>query len=105
MFDASCTGERVTATRGEFINNRNFALVATGVATANDMQGVDFALMSKLLILLDECGGRTRTRTLDPLIKSQRLKCPGLAQTSNNIIQKELAFLRNRSSTAFNSGR
>ena len=27
------------------------------------------------------------------------------AQTSNNIIQKELAFLRNRSSTAFNSGR
>jgi len=28
-----------------------------------------------------------------------------LAQTSNNIIQKELAFLRNRSGTAFNSGR
>ena len=29
----------------------------------------------------------------------------GLAQTSNKIIQKGLAFLRNRSSTAFNSGR
>jgi hypothetical protein len=50
----------------------------------------------KFLILF---GGRTRTRTWDPLIKSQRLKCPGLAQTSNNIIQKELAFLRNQSST------
>ena len=49
--------------------------------------------------------GAQGLRTLDPLIKSQRLKCPGLAQTSNKIIQKGLAFLRNRSSTAFNSGR
>jgi hypothetical protein len=44
----------VTAIRAEFINNRNFALVATGVAMANVARGVDFALMSKLLILFGE---------------------------------------------------
>jgi hypothetical protein len=43
------TGERVTATRAEFINNRNFALVATGVAIANDVQGVDFALNEQVI--------------------------------------------------------
>jgi hypothetical protein len=69
--DASCTGERVTAIRAEFINNRNFALVATGVAMATLREASISLLMSKLLILFGEFGRRTRTRTLDPLIKSQ----------------------------------
>jgi hypothetical protein len=32
-----------------------------------------FALNEKISVLLGLCGGRTRTRTLDPLIKSQLL--------------------------------
>ena len=82
-----------------FINNRNFALVATGVATAKIATRIKRRDQIKLLILFVNIGGRTRTRTLDPLIKNQRLKMLRIGQPSNKIIQKGLAFLRNQSST------
>lgn len=48
------------------------------------------------------CGNRSRFASIAMRCFSLTLKS---AENSNNIIQKALAFLRNRSSTAFNSER
>jgi hypothetical protein len=76
-FDASLTRRA----RGRRLwRKRNFSLVATGVATAKIATRIKRCYQIKFLILFGEFGGRTRTRTCDPLIKSQRLKMFGIGK-------------------------
>jgi hypothetical protein len=80
-FDASLTRR---ARGGRLWRKRNFSLVATGVATgvatAKIATRIKRCYQIKFLILFGEFGGRTRTRTWDPLIKSQRLKIFGIGK-------------------------